>query len=198
VSGASASSSGGRINNCVAERALVELAFSRFQVETIPALLLFKESGIVEETPLGELNVVAIDDFLRGGFIRLKSHRINRITGRVNNCPPGMIALTLLRSVAGIVTNPVWRILIRHRIISLNRTWPYVSFIILENDFFGGGMASVLKKELVIDFLGQNDRSGQFYLDGRNPGTSKYPPAEPGALGGEPLKAAIGGATRPQ
>jgi hypothetical protein len=28
--------------------------------------------------------------------------------------------------------------------------------------------------------------------------TSKYPPAEPGALGGEPLKAAIGGATRPQ
>jgi hypothetical protein len=27
---------------------------------------------------------------------------------------------------------------------------------------------------------------------------SKYPPAEPGALGGEPLKAAIGGATRPQ
>jgi hypothetical protein len=27
---------------------------------------------------------------------------------------------------------------------------------------------------------------------------SKYPPAEPGALGGEPLKAALGGATRPQ
>jgi len=31
-----------------------------------------------------------------------------------------------------------------------------------------------------------------------NLGFSKYPPAEPGALGGGPLKAAIGGATRPQ